>query len=202
MSENFNIADRITAQAKERGTQIAILFPLKKTAEKERPYSSLSFSETEGMINAYARGLTAAGVKKGDRVCLFVKPRLEFMPLTFALYKIGAVVVLIDPGMGREGLLSCVERIAPRVLIGIPKAMFAAMLFPKRFRSVELKITVGGGSWLWGGLRLSKIKSEDESPMDSAPTKKTDEASILFTSSSTGPAKEVCYTQTCMLCGE
>ena len=39
------------------------------------------------------------------RTVLMVPPSLEFYALTFALFKLGAVVVLIDPGMGVAKLL-------------------------------------------------------------------------------------------------
>ena len=49
------------------------------------------------MINRYAEFLEI-GIEKGDRVSLFVKPCIEFMPLVFALYKIGAVVLIDQYG--------------------------------------------------------------------------------------------------------
>ena len=183
-----NIANRIKNQAEQQPDNPAIIYPCKGSV------SQLTFSQTESLINSYARGFQKIGIQQGDRVSLFVTPCLEFMPMCFALYKIGAILVLIDPGMGREGLLSCVQRIKPRVLIGIPKAMFASLLFGSYFSSVEIKVTVGWGSWLWGGYRLSKIKSPDSSPLHCAPTTTNCEASILFTSGSTGPAKGVRYT--------
>ena len=183
-----NIANRITKQALKQPDEPAIIYPYKGTV------SQLTFAQAQEEIDAYARGFLDIGIRSGDRVSLFVTPCLEFMPLCFALYKIGAILVLIDPGMGREGLLSCVQRIKPRVLIGIPKAMIASMLFGKYFHSVEIKVTVGWGSWLWGGHRLSNIRSTDRTPIDVAPTTIDSEASILFTSGSTGPAKGVRYT--------
>ena len=98
-------------------------------------YTQLTFLQTESMINRLARGFQDVGVNKGERVCVFITPCLEFMPIVFALYRVGAIVVLIDPGMGRDGLLSCVERIAPTVMVGVPKAMIATVLFAKKFRS-------------------------------------------------------------------
>lgn len=192
--EPFNIANWITAQAEERPHQRAIVFPEDRGSCGKRAYTQLTFKQTEQLINQYARGFINIGIKKGDRVSLFVRPCLEFMPITFALYKIGAVVVLIDPGMGREGLLSCIERIAPRALVAIPQAMAATVLFPKKFKSIEIKVTVGNRTWLWGGHRIEDIRSNDGSSLGETTTTREDEASILFTSGSTGPAKGVRYT--------
>ncbi|MEC7984108.1 MAG: fatty acid CoA ligase family protein [Myxococcota bacterium] len=188
-----NIANRITEQAQAQPDAIAISIPLAGRGT-DRPYHSLTFRELEADIDSAARGFLDIGIKRGDRVSVFVKPGLELVSICFALYKIGAVVVLIDPGMGRDGLLSCIERIAPTALIGIPKAMVATLLFGKKFRSVRIKVTVGWGAWLWGGYRYRKVKSSDVSPLECVSTTGSDEASILFTSGSTGPAKGVQYT--------
>ena len=188
-----NIAQWVSIQAQERPHQRALVLPEGRDKAGRRMYTHLTFAQTESMINRMARGFQDAGIQKGERVCVFITPCLEFMPAVFALYKIGAIVVLIDPGMGRDGLLSCVERIAPTVMVGVPKAMIATVIFAKKFRSVRLKITHGSGTWLWGGKTLQAIMSDDDSPV-AVSTTLDDEASILFTSGSTGPAKGVRYT--------
>ena len=194
MYENTkNIAEWISFQATERPYQRALVFSESRDAMGRRAYTQLNFLQVESMINRFARGFQKKGIKKGDRVCVFVTLCLEFMPIVFALYKIGAIVVLIDPGMGRAGLLSCVQRIAPIAMVAVPKAMIATVLFPAKFFSVQIKITVGGGTWLWGGWNLLEVEDKDDSPV-AMDTTLDDEASILFTSGSTGPAKGVRYT--------
>ena len=69
----------------------------------------LSFAQLNAECNHYARGLTAFGVSMGDRVLLMVRPGVELIALVFALERIGAVPVLIDPGMGRRALLQCIR---------------------------------------------------------------------------------------------
>ena len=106
------------------------------------------------MINRMARGFQQAGIKRGSEFAFSLLPCLEFMPIVFALYRVGAIVVLIDPGMGRDGLLSCVERIAPTVMVGVPKAMVATVLFAK----VSLA-TVEDYPW-WGNVALGWKESQ------------------------------------------
>ncbi len=125
---------------------------------------------------------------------LLVKPCLEFIPLVFAIFKVGALPVLIDPGMGRKPFLRCIEAIAPRVLIAEPIVMALKGLFPSSFRSVEIPITVGRSTWWWGGTTLSACRVPSDAPFAALSAERDDEAAILFTSGSTGPAKGVTYT--------
>ncbi len=158
----------------------------------------MSFAQLEERSNLIAAGLNAEGVNFGDRVCLFVGAGVELIALTFALFKLGAVPVLADPGMGRKRLLECVQRIQPRVMIGIPKAHAARCLFPAAFKSVEIHVTVGTRLF-WGGLTLNAVERSGRAvPAQErgliVDTRRDDEAAILFTSGSTGPPKGVVYT--------
>ena len=64
---------------------------------------------------------------------LLVPPGIDFICLTFALFKAGAVVVLIDPGMGRDHLLQCLQDVEPDGFIAIPLAQAARLLHRRRF---------------------------------------------------------------------
>ena len=103
MNSVQNIAEWVTYQATERPHQRALVFPEGRDDSGRRMYTQLTFAQTESMINRMARGFQEVGIEKGERVCVFITPCLEFMPIVFALYKVGAIVVLIDPGMGRDG---------------------------------------------------------------------------------------------------
>ena len=78
--------------------------------------------------DALATGLDAIGIGRGVRTVLMVRPSLEFFALTFALFKAGAVPVLIDPGMGIKNLGRCLAEAEPEAFIGIPKAQAARRL--------------------------------------------------------------------------
>ena len=58
-----------------------------------------------------------------------VPPGLDFVALSFALFKLGVIPVLIDPGMGKENLLNCIEAVKPEAMIAIPKAHIARLIF-------------------------------------------------------------------------
>jgi acyl-CoA synthetase (AMP-forming)/AMP-acid ligase II len=122
-----------------------------------------------------------------------VRPGIEFFALIFAVFKTGAVPVVVDPGMGIRRMLSCYKSTRPEAFIGIPLAHVVRTLAPKFFSSVKTWITVGR-RWFWGGRTLAQVRRPDWKPFQTANTARDEPAAILFTTGSTGPAKGALYT--------
>ncbi len=159
-------------------------------------YKSWTFREMDDTADWFAHRLTRLGVKKGDRVMLMVKPSIEFITLTFTLFKMGAVIILIDPGMGYKNLLKCIGQVKPAVFIGIPKAHLFKRIFSKPFKSVRLSVCIGPSFGLFGiSLRadMANRSSSYGTPFPTAEMDIDDLAAILFTTGSTGPPKGVRY---------
>ena len=156
-------------------------------------YTHLTFRQLDIESDCLARGLDDMGVSRGVRTILMVKPSLDFFALVFALFKVGAVPVVVDPGMGVSRMLNCLKESQAQALIGIPPAHVLRTLAPGYFKSVETFITVGR-RWFWGGLTLGQVRSRQWEPYNMADTRADEIAAILFTTGSTGPAKGVYYT--------
>ncbi len=191
---NYNIASRLDEQAALRPYQRAVIFPDGKDRFGNTSWTQRTFRQTKELADGYAHGLVNIGVRPGDRVSLLVKPCLEFIPLVFAIFKTGAIPVLIDPGMGLENFLACIERIRPRVLIGEPLAQVLKVVKAKHFASVKATVTNGTWTGFWGGTRLQDLHQSKGKTFATVTRTRDDEAAILFTSGSTGPAKGVTYT--------
>ncbi len=154
-------------------------------------YRQWTFRELAANAAGYCRRLREKGVNPGDRVMLMVRPSMEFVCLTFALFRLGAVVILIDPGMGYKNLLKCVGSVKPLVFIGITKAHIFKKIFPAPFKTVKLNFTIGPSLGLFGERLPIRPWSDDNL---GRRTGADDLAAIIFTTGSTGPPKGVQYT--------
>ena len=125
---SFNIAASLAYWARETPDQSAIIEMRNKT--------QVTFKQLDKESSLIASGLLHNGMKTGDRVLLMVPYGTIFVTLAFALFKAGAVPVLIDPGMGKKNVLHCIQQSAPRGIIGIPLVHAIKTLFPSAFKSI------------------------------------------------------------------
>lgn len=182
-----NIALALERAAAAQGEQVALV------CQAGAGYRRWTFSELRENTERFAAALRRQGVGRGKRVMLMVRPSLEFVCLTFALFRLGAVVILIDPGMGVKNLLRCIGRVEPEVLIAIPPVQALSKVFRKPFRTVRTRICVGRSYGLLG-VPLSSMSTDSGVRQGGFAAGPDDLAAIIFTTGSTGPPKGVCYT--------
>jgi len=87
--------------------QTAVLFEGKK----------IKYHQLKNLVDKLAAGLTNLGVKKGDRVCLFLPNCIEFIISDWAVMKTGAVVVPTSILRTEDGLRHEVGSSGSRVII-------------------------------------------------------------------------------------
>jgi len=190
-TDTINIAQALTRQAEAQPETVALIVPKKRSGEGwiDRRWS---YRELNELTDRLAAGLQAKGIVKGTRVAFMVPPSLEFFALFFALFKAGAVPVLIDPGIGLKPLKTCLAEAEPEVFIGVTRAQIARMVLGWARGSVRRTITVGPRP-LWQGLKYADLLSSRVSDFEPPEVAADDEAAILFTSGSTGIPKGVLY---------
>lgn len=154
-------------------------------------YRQWTFRELDNETHRLAVGLQRIGVRPGARIALMVRPSLEFIALTYALFKAGAVVVLIDPGMGLRNVFRCLKDVKPDGFVAISPVQ-AVRILSRSFPTARHNVTVGR-RWFWGGPTYASLRTEVRAGFEAEPRNPTDPAAILFTSGSTGPAKGVLY---------
>ncbi len=200
----------------------AIVEPPAPGDELRRP-RRWTFRELSGDVHALAAGLHAHGVQPGDRVACMVTPGRELAVLLYACWRLGAVVVVADAGLGPKGLSRALRSAAPGYLVGIPRALAAAtaLRWPGRRiaagdppaalrRSANVEVTLdqliargyrlidrGPGPLAHGqeliAARRSPRATHEPDTVLPPPPAADAEAAIAFTSGSTGPAKGVVY---------
>ncbi|WP_417378900.1 fatty acid CoA ligase family protein [Gimesia sp.] len=187
-----NIADRLRQSAQAWPFQKAVVFATGQDKQGRYAYSSLTFQQLDQESDRLARGLIQLGVQPGTRMALMVRPSLEFIALTFALFKAGAVIILIDPGMGRKNIMRCLAEVEPEGFVAIPLAQLIRKLKHRAFPKAQLNVTVGKPV-LTSGIDYEWLMGKEWEPFDMVSRSATDPAAVIFTSGSTGPPKGVSY---------
>ncbi|MGB0743655.1 MAG: fatty acid CoA ligase family protein [Opitutales bacterium] len=182
---SHNVAQFLSEQATHQPEAAAVRAPAGREADGSIRYLKRSFAELEAEASSAAHLFTQLGIRRGSRVLLMVKPGLDLIRVVFALFKMGAVPIVIDPGMGLGRFLRCVRHSKPEAIIGIPAAIWLSRLFRPSFRGVHCKVMVDS--------KFSQRLQTQSCTFPVVDSVAKELAAILFTSGSTGPAKGVLY---------
>ncbi len=195
------VAEQLAERARTHPLQVALHIPV-DSVHRIGPtaHRAITFEKLHWYSDMLGHGLASQGIVPGTRVALMVSPGFDFFASTFALFKIGAIPVLIDPGMGIKNVGKCLSQAEPEAFIGSTKANLARRLFG--WGKASVRITVNAGTWhffctratdeLCKGAAFLLSETMDAKPFP--PTIANSLCAILFTSGSTGIAKGVEYT--------
>jgi benzoate-CoA ligase family protein len=180
--EAFNIADYfLTARLEEgRGERTAL-----RMADQE-----LTYAEVDGLANRFGNGLRDFGVRQEERVLIALPDGAEFVAALFGTLKIGAVVVMVNPGLPVEQLAAIIHFSRAR----------AAVIGADAHEQFE---TAGGEAGRAPALLVTGSTSGTDATfdpnsypdaLDPAATHRDDPAIWLFSGGTTGAPKAVVQT--------
>ena len=109
------------------------------TARASGAIDTSAFANSTRIATGSPADLRQLGVPRGARLALLVRPGIDFIALVFAVFKAGAVAILIDPGMGRRNLVRSLADARPQGFIAIPLVHAVRALLRGRFPGVRWK---------------------------------------------------------------
>ncbi|GLW14744.1 peptide synthase [Streptomyces sp. NBRC 13847] len=163
-------------------------------------YRTLTYGALQEQVDNLAAGFVRLGIGRGTKTVLMASPGPDLFALAFALFRIGAVPVVVDPGMGVRRMLHCYRSVGAEAFIGPPAAHAVRVLSRRTFADARIRVTAGR-RWFWGGHTLDELRrpvtSAGEASAAAAGERRPAADDLLmigFTTGSTGPAKGVEYT--------
>ena len=155
---------------------------------------TVTFGELDDVVQRTAEGLFGTGgVKVGDRVALMIPPGVDLAIALYGCWRMGAVPVLIDGGLGPTQMSAAMKVADPDHLIGIRRALAAARTLRWPGRRIAVEPTNRVARRLLGVEH--DLASLQDAPSVTLPVVDPDaEAAVVFTSGATGPSKGVRYS--------
>uniref|UniRef100_UPI0025910D9C AMP-binding protein n=1 Tax=Nocardia sp. TaxID=1821 RepID=UPI0025910D9C len=195
-----DIHARLTAYVNSSPDRVAISFPgigapERAAAVDDLRYRTMTYGELGVRVRDYARGFEAIGIERGTKAIVMLRPDPDLYAVLFALFRIGAVPVVVDPGMGVRRMLHCFRSVGAQAFIGIPKAHLVRLLARGTFSSVRISVSTGRIGWDAHTLGAVARQGRKAVPTLPAVHRTDDLLLIAFTTGSTGPAKGVEITR-------
>ncbi len=176
------IRDLVMKQAAAFPKKAAIIF-------EDHP---VAFGELKDRVFRLANNLTSLGVKKGDKVALYLPNWPEYIYAYLALFSIGATVVPLDFMLKNDELEACLNH-SDSVLL-IAKTRPDVSLENIKAHVPKLKNILLVRECKEGYLSFDDFVAQGVSHAPSAAIDASDPALILYTSGSTGRPKGVCLS--------
>lgn len=147
-------------------------------------HDQITYRHFAARINSFARGLLDIGIKKGDRVIIFLPMSLDMYTAMFAAQRIGAIAVFLDSWARSHHLGASAECVTPKAMISFKMAFDLVDQVPQ-FASMPIRVLYGPGDKFTH--KFEELLKSEASPVEPVESEFT--ALITFTTGSTGTPK-------------
>jgi len=195
----------IDKHLKDKGNQTAIIWEPNNPAE---PAQHITYKELYERVNKMANVLKAKGVKKGDRVCLYLPMIPELAISVLACARIGAIHSVVFAGFSSTALASRINDCESKLIItadggyrgnktidlktivdeAVEKCTIPQIVLVANRTNTECKMVTNQDYWLTNLLEEASTECEAET------MEAEDPLFILYTSGSTGKPKGMVHT--------
>ncbi|MCL0101852.1 AMP-binding protein [Dehalococcoidia bacterium] len=198
LRENFVLGQLLAEKAKEHGSKTFLRFPTKE----------LTYRELDDMSNRVAQGLRHIGVARGTHVAVMLPNCPEFVHVTFALAKIGAVAVPINTEYKGEMLSHVINSSESTIFIVDGRWLDRVEVIASTIGDIAKFVVKDLSSSVLTDFRAETIPFEILLGAGVGPSEEVvhhnDLQAIMYTSGTTGPSKGVMvsHAQACTLAYE
>jgi long-chain acyl-CoA synthetase len=155
----------------------------------------MTYCELDQRIRRLAAGLQTRGVRRGDRVAIYLENGIEAVVAFYAALRVGAAFVLINPLTKRDKLTYLLKKTRPGVLVTHPDLLPGAVEAIGASPSLHTVIVADDQLPAVSDCRYQTWKEATAEGAPSDPgTIDVDLASIIYTSGSTGEPNGVMLT--------
>lgn len=200
----INLPEQVRQIAAEQPDRAAVI-EVSRTPWGSIRSKSVSFKTISDRSERLAAGLSGIGVGRGTLCSFMVPPGADAMVITLALWRLGAVLVGIEPySHGLRPVAKSLARVGPTVFFGPPEAHLARVAFGWGRGTVKTNIVIPsqrlpgsqGPTALLPGMRSLAALEKAGAGQPAPATELDGDAPMLigFTTGSTGSPKPMVMT--------
>jgi len=175
----MDIVDILKQGSKEYGDRPAIIFGQEQ----------ISFEQLKNKVFALAQGLLKLGLKRGDKVAIYLPSWPEYIYSYLAIWSIGACSVPLDFMLTEDEIISCLSHSEAKALITKHKANISFANLKSGLPS--LKHIISCRTSEEGVLSFEEFLAQETNDFSGLEVREKDYAIIFYTSGTTGKPKGV-----------
>jgi len=154
---------------------------------------SCTYAQLSAAMDLWAKTLLSLGVRRGDRVALFMRNRIELVQFYFACFRIGAIAVPLNTRYRTPEAVYGLEQSGSKILITSSELFPIVENLDKAISSLENIYTIDEDP-KYPSISWSKMTADVVDPVSFPDVSIADTALIIYTSGSTGEPKGVIHT--------